>query len=162
MAEARAPTLLLDAEVGRFGLTDPVIALIQAHSIPFATLPSAKALIDEAHELHLGTYRGAGSAPEVRAAIEEADCLLCISVRLTDAATGIFSHRLRSEEIIHIRAFGVTIGMDHYPWCRRGGGVERLGDCALPIRSLRILPPRAKPPRRLPPQFARPLIQKRF
>ena len=161
MAEARAPTLLLDAELGRFDLTEPVIGLIQAHSIPFATLPSAKALIDEAHELHLGTYRGARSAPEVRAAIEGADCLLCISVRLTDAATRIFSHRLRSEEIIHIRAFDVTIGMDNIPGVT---GAEVLSGLvtALPVRPRRILPPRAKPPKRLPPQFARPLTQKRF
>jgi indolepyruvate decarboxylase len=161
MAEARAPTILLDADAGRFGLIEPVMALIGAHSIPFATLPSAKALIDEAHELHLGTYRGAGSAPIVRAAIESADCLLCIGVRLTDAATGIFSHRLRSEQIIHIRAFDVTIDMDNMPGV---AGAEVLSGLAgaLPNKPRRILPPRAKPPERLHPQFAWPLTQKRF
>jgi indolepyruvate decarboxylase len=80
---------------------------------------------------------------------------------LTDAATGIFSHRLRSEEIIQIRAFDVTIGMDNIPGVTAAEVLSGLV-AALPIRPRRILPPRAKPPKRLPPQFARPLTQKRF
>jgi hypothetical protein len=71
------PTCPLDADVVRFGLTKPIVRLIEAHSIPFATLPAAKALIDESHELHLGTYRDAASPPDVRVAIESADALGC-------------------------------------------------------------------------------------
>ena len=115
IAEANLPAILLDADVARFGLTKPIVRLIEAHSIPFATLPAAKALIDESHELHLGTYRGAASPPEVRVAIESADCLLCVGVRFTDTATGFFSHRLRSEALINIRAFDVTVGTTHVP-----------------------------------------------
>ena len=51
MAEADLPVILLDADVARYGLTKPIVRLIEAHSIPFATLPAAKALIDESHEL---------------------------------------------------------------------------------------------------------------
>jgi hypothetical protein len=50
MAEADRPAILLDADVARFGLTKPMVRLIEAHSIPFATLPAAKALIGESHE----------------------------------------------------------------------------------------------------------------
>jgi indolepyruvate decarboxylase len=115
IAEADLPAMLLDADVDRFGLTKPIVRLIEAHSILFATLPAAKALIDESHELHLGIYRGAASPPEVRVAIESADCLLCVGVRFTDTATGFFSHRLRSEAFINIRAFNVTVGTTHVP-----------------------------------------------
>src|ERR1700745_1825366 len=115
MAKPALPAILLAADVARFGLTKPILRLIEVHSIPFATLPAAKALIDESHELHVGTYRGAASPPEVRVAIESADCLLCVGVRFTDSATGFFTHRLRSEALINIRAFDVTVGATHVP-----------------------------------------------
>jgi indolepyruvate decarboxylase len=161
MAEADLPAILLDADVDRFGLTKPIVRLIEAHSIPFATLPAAKALIDESHELHLGTYRGAASSPEVRVAIESADCLLGVGARFTDTATGFFSHRLRSEALINIRAFDVTVGTTHVPGV---AGAELLSALvkAVRVKLRRILPPRLQPPIRLPPQFRQSLTQDRF
>src|SRR5215831_7370832 len=161
MAEANLPAILLDADVARFGLTKPIVRLIEAHSIPFATLPAAKALIDESHELHLGTYRGAASPPEVRVAIESADCLLCVGVRFTDTATGFFSHRLRPEALIHIRAFDVTVGTTHVPGV---AGSEVLSALVKVVRAKpgRILPLRFQPPTRLPSQFRQSLTQDRF
>src|SRR6516165_6062306 len=161
MAEAHLPIILLDADVARFGLTKPIVTLIEAHAIPFATLRSAKALIDESHELHLGTYRGTASPPEVRVAIESADCLLCVGVRFTDTATGFFSHRLRSEALINIRAFDVTVGTTHVPGV---AGFEVLSALvkAVRVKLRRILPPRLQPPNRLPSQFRQSLTQDRF
>jgi indolepyruvate decarboxylase len=99
--------------------------------------------------------------PGVRVAIESADCLLCVGVRFTDAATGFFSHRLQAEELIHIRAFDVTIGTTHVPGV---DGSELLGALvkALPVKVRRILPPRPKPPTRLPSQCGQSLSQDRF
>jgi indolepyruvate decarboxylase len=161
MAEAHLPIILLDADVARFGLTKPIVRLIEAHSIPFATLPSAKALIDESHELHLGTYRGAASPLDVRVAIESADCLLCVGARFTDTATGFFSHRLRSEALINIRAFDVTVGATHVPAVV---GSEVLSALVKEVRvkPRRILPPRLQPATRLPSQFRQSLTQDRF
>jgi indolepyruvate decarboxylase len=161
MAEAYAPAILLDADVARFGLTKPIIRLIQAHSIPFATLPSARALIDESHELHLGTYHGAASPPEVRGAIENADCLLCVGVRFTDVATGFFSHRLHSDKLIHIRAFETTMGTVHVTDVT---GFEVLSALvkALPVKPHRVLPRRSQAPTRPPSQFNQSLAQERF
>jgi indolepyruvate decarboxylase len=161
ISESNAPAILLDADVARFGLKKPIMRLVQAHSIPFATLPSAKALIDESHELHLGTYRGAASPPEVRRAIESADCLLCVGVRFTDVATGFFSHRLHSDKLVHIRAFEATIGTVHVTGVT---GLEVLSALvkALPVKPHRALPPRPQPPTRLPSRFNQWLTQKRF
>jgi indolepyruvate decarboxylase len=161
MSEADAPTILLDADVARFGLTKPIVKLIETHSIPFATLPAAKALIDESHELHLGTYRGAASPPEVRSAIESADCLLCVGARFTDTATGFFSHRLRSEVLTNIRAFDVTVGTTHVPGV---AGAEVLSALVklVHVKARRILPSRPQPPTRLLPQFGQSLTHDRF
>jgi indolepyruvate decarboxylase len=161
IAEADLPAILLDADVARFGLTKRIVSLIEAHSIPFATLPAAKALIDESHELHLGTYRGAASPSEVRVAIESSDCLLCVGVRLTDTATGFFSHRLRSEALINIRAFDVIVGTTHVPgvagWEVLSALVKRVR-----VKPRRFLPPRLQPPTRLPSQLRQSLTQDRF
>jgi indolepyruvate decarboxylase len=161
IAEANLPAILLDADVARFGLTKPIVRLIEAHSIPFATLPAAKALIDESHELHLGIYRGAASPPEVRIAIESADCLLCVGVRFTDTATGFFSHRLRSEALINVRAFDVTVGATHVPGVAGSEVLSALVK-AVRVKPRRILPPRPPPPTRLPSQLRQSLTQDRF
>jgi indolepyruvate decarboxylase len=161
IAEANLPAILLDADVARFGLTKPIVRLIEAHSIPFATLPAAKAVIDESHELNLGTYRGAASAPQVRVAIESADCLLCVGVRFTDTATGFFSHRLRSEALINIRAFDVTVGTTHVPGVA-GSEVLSALVATVRVKLRRILPPHLQPPTHLPSQFRQSLTQDRF
>ncbi|MHC8374925.1 hypothetical protein ACYZT3_02315 [Pseudomonas sp. MDT1-16] len=50
-----------------------------------------KAMLPESHRLFLGTYVGAGSAPSVREAIENSDCVISIGARFTDTSTGLFS-----------------------------------------------------------------------
>jgi indolepyruvate decarboxylase len=145
LADANAPTFLLDGDIGRFGLTQSLIKFIQTHSIPFATLPPARALIDETHDLYLGTYRGGGSPPEIRDAVEMADCLVCVGVRFTDTSTGFFSHRLQMDQLVYIRAFDVMIGS---MYLSAVVGLELLNGLigAVPPRPGRLLPPRAKPP----------------
>ena len=81
--------------------------------------------------------------PGVRA-IESADCLLCVGVRFADTATGLFSHRLRSEALI-IRAFDVTFGTTHVPGVA-GSEVLSALVAAVRIKPRRILPPRLQPP----------------
>jgi indolepyruvate decarboxylase len=97
----------------------------------------------------------------VRAAIESADCLLCVGVRFTDTATGFFSHRLRSDALINIHAFDVTLGTTHVPGV---AGSEVLSALVkvVPAKPRRILPPRLQPPTRLPSQFRQSLTQDRF
>jgi indolepyruvate decarboxylase len=77
----------LDADVDRFGLTEPVIALAEANDIPIAHLIPAKGVIGDTHPLSIGIYRGAASSPAVRAAVENSDCLLFLErVLLTSQA----------------------------------------------------------------------------
>jgi len=165
LAKARAPAILLDADVGRFGLGELVLKLAEARAIPFATLTTAKGVVDEGHELHLGTYGGAGSRPATRSAIEEADCLLCIGVRFTDMATGLFTHQLRPEAQIHLRAFDAAIGMEHFAGVTAREVLAALPP-ALPVRSRRPLPASLVAPlaarEPAPVEPGRPLSQLRF
>jgi indolepyruvate decarboxylase len=79
-----------------------------AHLIP------AKGVIDETHPLVIGTYRGAGSSPEVRQVIEGSDCLICVGTRFTDVASGFFTHQLDPKSIIDLQPFGLRAGEDSF------------------------------------------------
>jgi indolepyruvate decarboxylase len=103
------PVILLDAAVERFALTGPILELAEKFGIPVAHLVSAKGVVSERHPQSIGIYTGAGSADTVRERVEGSDCLICVGTRLTDAATGLFSHRLNAAVRIDIEPYSVTI-----------------------------------------------------
>jgi indolepyruvate decarboxylase len=109
LSRAHRPAILLDADVDRFGLIDPIIALAEANSIPVAHLIPAKGVISDTHTLSIGMYRGAASSPAVRAAVEDSDCLLCFGTRFTDVATGFFTHELNPKAVIELHPFSVKL-----------------------------------------------------
>ena len=106
ISQANAPAFLLDADAERFGLAQLIVLLAEANGIPRAHL-IPKDVIDETHPLAIGTYRDAGSSPEVRKAIEGSDCLICIGTRFTDVASGFVTHRLDPKSIIDLQPFGL-------------------------------------------------------
>jgi indolepyruvate decarboxylase len=109
LSRANRPAILLDADVDRFGLTEPVIALAEANDIPIAHLIPAKGVISDSHPLSIGIYRGAASSPTVRAAVEDSDCLLCFGPRFTDVASGLFTHNISPDSVIHLQPFSVSL-----------------------------------------------------
>jgi indolepyruvate decarboxylase len=109
LSRANHPAILLDADVDRFGLTEPVIALAEANDIPIAHLIPAKGVIRETHPLSIGIYRGAASSPAVRAAVEDSDCLLCFGARFTDLASGLFTHEINPASVIDLQPFSVRL-----------------------------------------------------
>jgi indolepyruvate decarboxylase len=114
ISQASAPAFLLDADTERFGLAQLIVLLAEANGIPMAHLIPAKGVIDETHPLAIGTYRGAGSSPEVRQAIEGSDCLICVGTRFTDLASGLFTHQLNSKSIIDLQPFGLKAGHESF------------------------------------------------
>lgn len=109
LSRAQRPAILLDADAERFGFIDPIIALAEANNIPIAHLIPAKGMISDTHPLSIGMYRGAGSSPEVRATVEDSDCVLCIGTRFTDVATGFFTHELNTKSVIELYPFSVKL-----------------------------------------------------
>ena len=114
ISRASAPAFLLDADAERFDLAQLIVLLAEANGIPMAYLIPAKGVIDETHPLAIGIYRGAGSSPEVRQAIENSDCLICVGTRFTDVATGLFTHQLDSKSIIDLQPFGLRVGKESF------------------------------------------------
>jgi indolepyruvate decarboxylase len=109
LAQAHRPAILLDSDADRFGWTEVLVALAEARGMPIAHLLPARGIVSDSHPLSIGTYRGEASAPVVRTAVEDSDCLLCVGTRFTDVATGLFTHRIRPEAVIDLQPFGVKL-----------------------------------------------------
>lgn len=115
LGRARRPAALLSHVVARHRLQAQARALLERARLGYATMAMDKAVLSEAHPLFLGMYAGATSLPEVREAIEGADCLLDVGgVVWTDLNTGLFSHRVDPNALVELRADHVRVGNDSY------------------------------------------------
>jgi indolepyruvate decarboxylase len=115
LRNATSTALLIDAEAGRFGVADLVFRLAEKWGIPYAVLGPAKAIMPETSSLFAGTYVGAASSPATRALVEDADCLVGIGLRFTDTSSGLFSHHIDTERLIHLRRHDLDIGREPVP-----------------------------------------------
>ncbi len=114
LAQAKKPIFLVDIEADRFGVTDLILAIAEKASIPFASLSTAKNIMNESSNLYLGTYVGGASQPHIRQAVEDSDCLISIGVRLTDVGTGYFTQQL-PQKYIHLTRQHATVFSKDYP-----------------------------------------------
>lgn len=107
--QAKRAAILVDVDVDRFGLLPSVLKIAETRNIPVAHVATARGILSDGDPRNIGSYRGAASAPTVRQAVEEADLLLCLGVRLTDVATGLFSHNLTRPAIANIEPSSANI-----------------------------------------------------
>jgi len=105
VVHATRPVVLVDIDVARFGVIDQVLELIETLQLPFASMPAAKAVLDENHPLFLGSYMGAGSAPAARAAVEQSDCIISLGACFSDVGTGLFSQRFKPGALIQLHPY---------------------------------------------------------
>lgn len=87
-------------EVHRSGLQDKVLALLDKTGLPAASMFIGKADFLEEHPQCIGAYQGAGSLPQARAYIEQADTVLFLGVVLSDFNLGGFTAELSSQQIV--------------------------------------------------------------
>jgi indolepyruvate decarboxylase len=109
---SRAGTLgvLADFLADRFDVRGELADLVAAGGIPHATLSMGKGVLNEDNAGFVGTYTGAESAKPVLAAIEGADLLISVGVRLTDSTTIGFSHQLDPARTIDVQPFSTRVG----------------------------------------------------
>lgn len=115
IAQAKRPALLIDNEASVFGITSLLDDLSKKCSIPFASMLTAKNIMDEGSPRYVGTYVGGASQAHVRQTIEQSDCLMGIGVRFTDVGTGVFTHQIATENYIEIKPYGLTIFGQDFP-----------------------------------------------
>lgn len=115
IGSAKSPALLIDNEASVFGVTSLLNDLSQKCSIPFASMLTAKNIMDEGSPRYIGTYVGGASQPHVRNTIEQSDCLIGVGVRFSDVGTGVFTHQIATEHYIEIKPYALTIFGQDYP-----------------------------------------------
>lgn len=110
LRDSRRVSLLADVLALRFGLQSTLNKWVDAVQIPHATMLMGKGLFNETHAGFVGTYSGGASLPETRAAIEDADVILCIGTCFTDTITAGFTHHIPQEKSIEIQPFAARVG----------------------------------------------------
>jgi len=118
--------VLADADVARFGQTTLAVRLANKLGCPIAVMGTAKGIIDETEPGYRGVYSGALSPPEVREAIESAECLLQLAVRFVDSTTGSFSEQIAPKRSIEINAWHGRVDEDDFQGLFMGDMLDRL------------------------------------
>jgi indolepyruvate decarboxylase len=113
LSAAKSPAILVDADADRFGVAADLVELAEKVQAPVAVINTAKAVIDETFPHFLGIYNGKASAPHVREAIENSDCVLSVGYRPIEVTTGDFTSALPADTI-RARGHSVDIGDDNY------------------------------------------------
>lgn len=141
LASAKRPVILAGAEVGRFGLHDDLTRLVERLNVPIASTLLGKSVIREDHPLYVGVYSGLVARDEVKAFVNETDCLLILGSILSDvedldARSSLFS----DGHTIHATADRIAIKHHRYDTIRFEDFVRALATTRLPIFESRTLP----------------------
>ncbi len=115
LAAAHRPLAVIGVEVHRFGLERKAADFLERSGFPFVTGVLGKSVLPETHPRFLGVYAGAMSPPEVREAVEEADCLVAFGPLITDVSTGIYTSRLDPSRGIILGPENLTVRHHLYP-----------------------------------------------
>lgn len=97
--------------VHRFDAGDRLAALLRDGTVPHATSPWAKSLLDESAPGFAGTYSGAaGSTEQTRRVVEDAAALILAGVQFTDLNSGLFTQRITRSRTIEVGADRASVG----------------------------------------------------
>ncbi len=148
---AKRPVILADVEVHRFGLEEQLRRLTERSNIPVAVTILGKSVISELHPNYLGIYEGAMGRAEVRAAVEDADCLLMLGTVLSDVNLGIFTAELDHGRAIEATSELISVSRHRFERVDFAQFVNALTRAKLrrhpTRRRARVRPVKAVPPR---------------
>jgi indolepyruvate decarboxylase len=112
---ARRVVVLADHLADRHRVRREVNALIKAGNLISATTTAGKSVIDETAPGFLGLYLGAPSEPHVREAVEEADAIVAVGLRLDDLSSGGFTVRLDPAKLVDLQPAHAVVGGVRFP-----------------------------------------------
>ncbi len=114
LRDARRPVILAGVEIHRFGLQDELVRLVERTGYPVAATILGKSVLTEIHPQYLGVYEGAMGREEVRAAVEDADCVLILGAFMTDINLGVYTANLEIERTINVNSERASIKRHHF------------------------------------------------
>lgn len=151
---ARAPVLMVDVEVRRFGIEAEVAEAARRMGIPVVTSLLGRGLLagtgHAAGAGLVGTYLGAAGAPHIAQLVEDSDALVCLGVVLSDTNLGVSARRIDLRRAILAADRQVRIGHHVYPDIPLGPLVDALLErlpAVRPAAATRCAP--VRPPRGL-------------
>ncbi|OAF10225.1 indole-3-pyruvate decarboxylase [Bradyrhizobium centrolobii] len=107
--KAKTACVLPGFLAARAGLRSIVQAIVDASGLPFATMFTDKAILDERQPAYLGMYVGRLMNEDVREFVESRDVVLAIGSLFSDLNTGAFTTRIDPARLIAINDHDLTI-----------------------------------------------------
>ena len=114
LARAKAPAIIIDVEVRRYGAEKAVAALARRLGIPVVTTFMGRGLLEDAPDVVAGTYLGAAGDPRVTRLVEDADALLLLGVILSDTNFALSQRRLDARRTVLAIDRQVQVGHHQY------------------------------------------------
>ncbi len=137
---AKRPVLLVGAELGRFGLEDQLLKLVERLNVPIASTLLGKSVIREDHPLYVGIYGGLIGRDEVQQFVNDSDCLLILGTHLTDIEdVNVNSPLIAEGRTVHATSDRVAVKHHRYEDVRFDEFVRTLSELSVkpfPRRSL--------------------------
>ena len=112
--KSKKPVILAGVELHRFGYQDKLIRLAEEKRIPVVATLLGKSVIPESHPLYLGIYEGAMGKQEVRAFVEDSDCVIILGAFMTDVNLGIYTANLDRARSIYATSEKLTVRYHTY------------------------------------------------
>lgn len=106
--------LVVDFNTLRYNLQAPVQSLAEKLNVPVTQMMLGKSGFDEQHPQYIGMYGGAFGDQEVRARVEEADCVIAVGTLWSDLNTAKFTADINPEKMIIIHPRSIVVAEDEY------------------------------------------------
>jgi indolepyruvate decarboxylase len=140
LRNSRRPIIIAGIEVHRFGLQDLVLKLAETNHLPIAALMLSKSVVRENHPLYVGIYGGGMGRAEVRAFVEDSDCVLMLGAIVNDLDSTHFTEKLDVSHTVFATTEQVRIRFHNYQGILLEDFVQALCEAEL-VHELRMLPP---------------------
>jgi len=111
---ARAPVIVVDVEIRRYGIEEQTAKLARQLGVPVVTTFMGRGLLEDAPDILAGTYLGDAGDPDITRLVENADALLLLGVILSDTNFALSHRKLDPKSTIFAMARTVQIGHHAY------------------------------------------------
>ena len=132
---ARAPCLMVDVEVRRYGVEDRVARLAARLGIPVVTTFMGRGLLSGHPGVVRGTYLGAAGRAEITELVEGSDALLLLGVILSDTNFAVSARKIDLRRAMLVLDRAVQVGHHSYADVPLDRLVDALLDRAGPGRA---------------------------
>ena len=112
LARARAPVMIVDVEIRRYGVEHATAKLARALGLPVVTTFMGRGLLEDAADVLAGTYLGAAGHPKITRLVEDADAMLLLGVIVSDTNFALSQRQLDPQHTM--LAVGREVRVGHH------------------------------------------------